>query len=322
MGGDAAGRFRDSGQLESKLRWKAFILLGFMVLATRVGGEVPLPSAEVAPEASTNSPPKLGPPPKAPHTPPGGVFLPFQAPIAPEAMLSLQASKNPQVPFAMGAMQLPLGFSPTNNYPMMIVSGSSDGDASSIDAMRYYTNMAVRLGWVVLAADGPFGKPQNDSPPWRWAMLSSALRHIHTAWPSSTNWPVACVGYGGGAKWSAIMASVLAQRKYNLVGLFMASCNEDTASEAAKIYFPATRFKATPIFLSSGTENQAATPLQMEEVRDSLEDHGFKKIRLERFKGSHHLDQRHLRMALKWFLLGDIEENDPFLKSLESVENE
>lgn len=269
----------------------------------------------------TNTAPAAPAPPRRIYTPPGGVLLPFQAPIPPDALLSLQASKNPVVPHAIGALQLPLGFSPTNNYPMMIVSGSSDDNGSSVEVMRYYTNMAVRLGWVVLAADGPFGKPQNDTPPWRWAMLSSALRHVHTAWPSSTNWPVACVGFGGGAKWSAIMASVLAQRNYNLVGVFLASCNEDTASAAAKLYHPATRFKATPIFLSSGRKNEAATPAQMLEVKESMEDHGFKKIRLESFQGSHHLDQRHLRTALKWFLLGDIEENDPFLKTLEESDN-
>ena len=97
------------------------------------------------------------------------------------------------------------------------------------------------------------------------------------------------------------MGAILAQKGYNLVGVFMGGCNQDMASEAARLYWPATRYKKTPMFLSSGSEDTVATPAHHAAVKESMLDNGFFRVRLESYKGGHELDQQTLRTALYWF---------------------
>ncbi|MGV3773437.1 MAG: hypothetical protein ACO1QB_11085 [Verrucomicrobiales bacterium] len=232
---------------------------------------------------------------------PPNTILETILPLTPASRISVQSSKNPMVYTVREAIAVPYGFNPTNLNKILIISGTSDGEGSSIRAMRSFTNIALRLGWMVVAADGPNGKPPQDNPPWRWAMLSTVLDHIHKVWPESRKWPVACAGFSGGAKWSAITGAILSQKGYNLVGVFMGGCNQDMASEAARLYWPATKFKKVPMFLSSGSEDTVATPSHHVAVKESMLDSGFYRVRLESYKGGHDLDPQSLRTALYWF---------------------
>ena len=99
-----------------------------------------------------------------------------------------------------------------------------------------------------------------------------------------------------------MIGGVLAQKGYNLIGVFMGAVNQDYASEAAKLYDPATVFRATPIYISSGTDDKVATPEHHEQVRESLLHNGFAHVRLETFKGGHALSEAELRKALSWFI--------------------
>ncbi len=219
-----------------------------------------------------------------------------------EARISIGNSKNPPVDFVRGAVAVPRNFDPTLPTPILLVSGTSDGEGSSIRAMQAFTNVALRLGWVVIAADGPYGKPANDNPPWRWAMASSLLEHIHKTWPKSRRWPIAAAGVSGGGKWSGVLGAILANKGYNLIGVYMGAVNQDLASDAAKLYEPAVRYKRVPIYLSSGTEDKVATPEHHGQVRESLLHNGFTRVRLESFAGGHALSEIELRKALNWFI--------------------
>lgn len=237
-----------------------------------------------------------------PYKIPALQILEFPVALTREARISVSTSKNTPVDFAHGAIAVPRNFDPSLPTPILLVSGTSDGDGSSVRAMQAFTNIALRLGWIVIAADGPFGKPANDSPPWRWAMASTLLEHIHKTWPKSRRWPIATAGVSGGGKWSGVIGAVLANRGYNLVGVFMGAVNQDFASEAAKLYEPAVRYKRTPIFLSSGTDDKVATPEHHGQVKESLLHYGFTSVRLETFKGGHALSEAELRKALNWFI--------------------
>ena len=229
-------------------------------------------------------------------------ILEFPVPVTREARISIGTSKNTPVDFARAGIAVPRNFEPDFPTPILLVSGTSDGDASSVRAMQVFTNIALRLGWIVIAADGPSGKPANDNPPWRWAMASSLLEHVHKTWPKSRRWPIAAAGVSGGGKWSGVLGAILANKNYNLVGVCMGAVNQDMASEAAKLYEPAIRYKRVPIFLSSGTDDKIATPEHHNGVKESLLHNGFTNVRLETFKGGHALSETELRKALNWFV--------------------
>jgi hypothetical protein len=237
----------------------------------------------------------------APYKIPENRILQFTVPITREGRIAL-ASKGQVVDFAKAAIAVPLNFDPEVPTPILLVGGSSDGDGSSIRMMPAFTNIALRLGWIVIAADGPFGKPTLDTPAWRWALNSALLEHMHKAWPRSRRWPIVAAGVSGGGKWAGVMGAILTNHGYNLVGVFMGAVNQDMASEAAKLYEPATRYKQTPIYLSSGTDDKIATPQHHNEVKDSLLSTGFTTVRLETFKGGHALSETELRKALSWFV--------------------
>jgi hypothetical protein len=285
----------------------SIIALPFFALALISSGQGTNSVARAAP-GGTNAPYKM----------PEGRILEFPVALTPAARASVINSKNPFVEFARAAIAVPLRFDPEIPTPILLVNGTSDGDASSLRAMQSFTNVALRLGWVVIAADGPLGKPPNDNPPWRWAMISSLFEHMHKTWPGSRNWPVASAGVSGGGKWAGVTGAILAQKGYNLVGVFMGAVNEDYASESAKLYDPALKFKQAPVYLSSGTDDKLATPQHHNEVKESLLHNGFSTVRLETFKGGHNLSEIELRKALNWFIEHYAKEPEPPRQELES----
>ncbi len=264
------------------------------ITTNRVAGtnSAPLASTPAVKGAATNAPYKI----------PENQILVFYVPLSPSAQLAVVNSKNPFVDHARVGVAVPTGFDPEIPTPLLLVSGTSERDGSSIRAMQSFTNVALRLGWVVLAADGPEGKPLNDTPPWRWAMTTSLLEHVNKTWPGAKRWPLVSAGVSGGGKWAGLLAAILAQKDYNLIGLFMGAINEDIAGEASKVYDPAVRFRETPVYLSSGTDDKLATPEQHQQVKESMLSNGFTHVRLESFKGGHALSEGQLRTALTWFI--------------------
>jgi hypothetical protein len=255
-----------------------------------------------APRKSTNSPaPPAATTTNAPYKIPENKIIEFNVPLSKTARLSVIHSKNPLVDFAKVAIAVPEGFDPEIPTQILLINGTSDGLGSSIRPMVAFTNIALRLGWIVIAADAPM-KPPDDSPPWRWAMISSLLDHINKAWPGSRRWPMVSAGISGGGKWAGVIGSILSQKGYNLIGVFMGGVNQDFASEAAKVYDPAIRFKQVPFYISSGADDKIATPEQHQQVKESLLSSGFGQVRLETFKGGHALSEAGLKEALHWFI--------------------
>lgn len=233
---------------------------------------------------------------------PEATILEFLVPLSPAAQLSLANNNLSHLQAAAAGIAVPQKFNPTNKYPLLIVNATSDGDASSIRAMRSFTNIALSMGFVVAAADGPLGRPTNDTPIFRFAMLNSVLEHMHKSWPASKSWPIVCAGFSGGGKWSGVIGAGLNGQGYKVIGVFQGGVNQDFTSEAARLYPPTTGYRATPFYLSSGITDKLATPDQHDEVRRSLLMNGFNLVRVENHEGGHNLDQDHLRKAFTWFL--------------------
>lgn len=198
-----------------------------------------------------------------------------------------------------GALVLPASFDLRKPCPLLIVSVPSGGSAMA--AMRGYTNVALKLGWAVLAADGPRVKTEEDSVQWGWAMLSSVLDYTTRTWPPAKQWPVACAGFSGGAKRSGTVAAALMKENWRILGIFMGGCNEDRATLGLTLYQPGDRFKQVPIFLSNGATDPIANPQHAAVVAESMRRTGFRNLRLESYDGEHRQSDEQLRLALQWF---------------------
>ncbi|MEY2409957.1 MAG: hypothetical protein QOF48_2627 [Verrucomicrobiota bacterium] len=204
-----------------------------------------------------------------------------------------------------GALILPAGF--TNLLKpcrLLIVSVPSGG--SAISGMRAMTNVALREGWAVLAADGPPVAVETDTIQFGWGMLSSVLDHLARTWPQARRWPVVCAGFSGGAKRSAAVAAAMTHEGWHLAGVFMGGCNEDRATLGQRLFAPGPSFKRVPMFLSAGESDPIAGPKPTGVVRDSMVQSGFANVRLETYPDGHRFHSEHLRDALRWFL-----ENEP-----------
>jgi predicted esterase len=235
---------------------------------------------------------------------PPGVLVEFTTPFNGRA--SFEASKA-RLPGSLvrAALVLPAGC--TNLLkpcPLLIVSVPSGG--SALNGMRAMTNIALREGWAVLAADGPRVAEQADTIQLGWGMLSSALDQLSRTWPRAKQWPVACAGFSGGAKRSAAVAAAMTHDGWHVTGVFMGGCNEDRASLGQQLFSPGPAFKRVPLFLSNGEQDPIAGPQPGAAVRDSMLRSGFTTVRMETYPGGHRLHEEHLRDALRWF-----RENEP-----------
>lgn len=183
--------------------------------------------------------------------------------------------------------------------PLLIASVPSGG--SAIGWMRSITNVGFKEHWAVLAADGPKVSANVDSIQLGCGMVSSALDQFTRTWPQAKQWPVACVGFSGGAKRSAAVAAGLSHDGWRVIGVFMGGCNEDYATLSLQLFQPAAQFKQVPFFLSNGSSDPIANPQHAAAVAESMRRGGFQTIRLETYAGGHRQNNEHLSDALRWF---------------------
>jgi hypothetical protein len=206
---------------------------------------------------------------------------------------------------ALVGLYLPPGFDPAKSWPVIIVSVTNSGrdkgrDPSSVKTMSGYVDAARELGWVVLAADCT-GYKTPGSPFNRSALVEAALDSMATVWPTSKTWPLATGGFSGGAKYSGWIAGWLAERGRSVVGIFMAGCNEDSASSALDKLKPQKKqFVSAKVFLSTGKTDEIAGPTDSAKVVDSLQRTGF-EVKEALHEEGHTLDRAHVKEALEWF---------------------
>ena len=193
----------------------------------------------------------------------------------------------------------PEGFDPKKPWPILLVTAPAG--ASAVQAWPAYTNVALREGWIVTAVDGPKATAKQDTYLFSRAMISALMEYLRRSWPQSKGWPIACGGFSGGAKRAVMTSADLVAARDNVIGVFMGGCNEDRATVGYQISKPGPAFLEMPMFLSNGLNDPIANPQHGATVKQSMEQNGFRKIRLEAHPGQHQLDTNHLRLALQWF---------------------
>src|SRR5438874_11439670 len=202
---------------------------------------------------------------------------------------------------------LPNDFDPMQrNWPLLIVSATTDGAGSSIGSARAnYLPDATSKGYVVLAVDGEFGKPpsEQDSTEFRWALVSSALDTINKEWPKSKAWPIATAGVSGGAGYASHQAMMLVQKQAPVIGMLLAVSGWDPVDFPDVLRrTPFAPLHNLPVFMSAGETDSIATKQITDQSHQAMMREGFRKIRFEHFPGGHELYRAHLQAALDWFL--------------------
>ena len=203
---------------------------------------------------------------------------------------------------------LPNGFQPAiRNYPLLIVSATTDGAGSSIGSARSnYLPDATEKGFVVVAVDGEFGKPTDkghDSTSFRMALVQGGLDAIHKEWPQAKKWPIATAGVSGGAGYASHQAMILLQKRSPLIGLLL-SVTGWTPGDFPDVLerVPGAQIRTLPVFLTAGEKDHVATKEVTDKAHNELTTAGFKNVRYEKFDGGHRLHRPHLQEALDWFI--------------------
>jgi hypothetical protein len=228
-----------------------------------------------------------------------GKVITFNAPLNGRARMET-ARFRMTVQNVQGALIAPASLTNlTRACPLLIVSVPSGG--SAIRWMPTVTNLAMEMGWAVLAADGPKVEVNQDTIEFGWGVLSSVLEQFARTWPPARQWPVVCTGFSGGAKRSAAVGAAMTREGWRVIGVFMGGCNEDRASLGLQMFQPGDRFKQVPFFLSNGASDPIANPEQGAAVVASMRHSGFTTLRLESYEGGHRQNLEHLEMALHWF---------------------
>lgn len=230
-----------------------------------------------------------------------GALVEIQFPVSKYFQDIAAQGGNVRPEMGRAVLSFPPGFDPARRWPIMIVTSTTDFHRTSPMDAEAYRPMANAEGWVILAADATI-KPKFDSTPWRLASLGAALDAMRRDWPQSRNWPVAFVGFSGGAKRSCLLGTMMAKgHAVNLCGFFLSGMNADKLSESYKTYQPGAGFLNTPVWMSSGMSDEIATPSMTGQVAANIRRTGFTHVRLEHFMGGHQLKRSEVKLALRWF---------------------
>ncbi len=202
-------------------------------------------------------------------------------------------------------LAVPDGFEPgSKSYPLLIVTATTDGAASSIATSSRFLGEALAQDFVVMAVDGEFGKPTvGDPPSFRWALVAAGRDALEKEWPGAKKWPVATGGTSGGGGYASYNALKLLQERADFIGLFLAVSPWNPTKFTKDVSgVPASVAHKMPIFMSAGEKDETATREITDQSRHALDHDGFKNVRYEHFDGGHQLYQPHLQAALRWFL--------------------
>lgn len=223
------------------------------------------------------------------------------------ALATLRAAYRKPSSKAKVLLVLPPGFNPmTKSWPILVVNSTTDGNGSSIGSAKdNYLPDATDAGYIVLAVDGEFGRPEGegDSVNFRWALVAAAVNAINKEWTTAKTWPLVNAGISGGGGYASYNAMQMIQKQMPTIGLLLAATGWHPTDFPDDFHrTPYAQLRNLPVFLSAGDNDGIATKPMTERVNADLARAGFLKVRFEHFNGGHELNREHLKTALEWFL--------------------
>lgn len=201
------------------------------------------------------------------------------------------------------AMAVPPGFDPDKPQRVLIASTSSTGDTPSIRIMSsIFEKDALAHGWVVVAADGPDGKPKEDNIAFRADLLTLMVSRLGQDFPrAKTDWTFATAGFSGGAGYASHQALVLTREGWRVIGMMLLNGNFSPAQWESYVHGPVGKSHAIPVFYSGGENDGTVTPAQLKEVIAETKRGGYQQMRVEWHPGKHQAWNDHVNLALEWF---------------------
>src|SRR5437868_9821556 len=179
-------------------------------------------------------------------------------PLSAQAKSYAEQGGNPLPPSAVAVLATPANFDPRKSWPVLIICSTSDFNRQNRDDLiQFYRRVGLAEGWVLLAGDGP-QRARNDTAAWRLAMTMAAIDALHRSFAGSEKWPMACVGFSGGAKAAGTIAPVLARSGCRITGLYLTGVNQDYLSPGYARAQPGADFLTTPIYVSAGRDDRIA----------------------------------------------------------------
>ncbi|MEY2563175.1 MAG: hypothetical protein QOH88_1368 [Verrucomicrobiota bacterium] len=231
---------------------------------------------------------------------PGGTSR-ADVPLNPREQKYVTEGGNPVPSHAVAVIAVPHGFDPQRPWPVLVCLSTSDFRRKNRDDLvAFYRQAALAEGWVLLAGDGE-ENPRQDSTGWRAGMTLAALDALHRSFPGSQHWPVAVAGYSGGGKRASSIAPLLVLAGNRLIGIFLTGVNEDRLSPAYRTFQPGPAFLRTPIYISAGQLDEIARMGQQAELKRTIEQTGFTRVRLVPMQWGHNVSRGAIREALRWF---------------------
>ena len=204
-------------------------------------------------------------------------------------------------PNAVAVLATPSNFDPRKSWPVLVICSTSDFKRQNRDDLvQFYRTVGLSEGWVLLAGDGP-QHARNDTAAWRGAMTLAAIHALHSSFPGSAKWPIACAGFSGGGKGVGYVAPLLARNGCRVIGIYMTGANEDHLSDGYARIQPGANFLSTPIYISAGHDDRIATVEQQYNVAGSIKRTGFNRMRIGTFRGGHEVNDGQTSVALGWF---------------------
>src|SRR5437660_4831378 len=204
-------------------------------------------------------------------------------------------------PNAVALLATPVNFDPRKSWRVLIACSTSDFKRRNRDHLvQFYRTAGLSEGWVLLAGDGP-QPARNDTAAWRGAMTLAAIHALHSSFPGSAKWPIACAGFSGGGKGVGYVAPLLARNGCRVTGIYMTGANEDHLSDGYARIQPGANFLNTAIYISAGRDDRIATVEQQYTVAGSIKRTGFQRMRIGTFHGGHEVNDAQTSIALRWF---------------------
>lgn len=235
---------------------------------------------------------------------PGGKVNVYEYDYSPERLERVMKKLNGKdTGFKIG-LAVPEGFDPSMPQRVFIascaVNNEREARAGNLGVAGMYAGACVANGWVCFVYDSNIGRSNHN------ADMFAAFGKLAEQWPGFKDWQFAVGGFSGGAKSCFDPCGLLVKRKHQVLGAFLAGCNEDRSEVGRKRHKASSAgYRGIKIYMSTGKNDTISTPAQSEKVIKSLRSNGMRNSRLELFDGGHGFHRPHFEEALKWFSSAD-----------------